>query len=338
MPDYYSDSNTSSPLRGQYREGPRLEGYALKSEVDIKLQDLDNRVWRLESNITYPDPFSSASMVNGNPFSSALMVNGSLDDPEFMEASRFEYSPADTAEWFPVAKGEEAIRFGDIVQLSRGMASRRLIPGSQRPLFVVSTRPALPVRNLPLLPERDGVDLARARLGRPLAFNGQVAVRVFGPVLESEAIVPSGRNDGTGVAVKTRGRADIVGFALVDSFPEDPSKPHLVLCLVNSAGAFNFDGAKAEAADSASNTSPANAEIPDDWEFVDKQDIRRDRWEFVDKHDNRDTSGRVNHRFRSRHRVNLFPCREWRRFEVSCKNIFKNFKNINRRLCHPVNQ
>ena len=67
-------------------------------------------------------------------------------------------------------------------------------------IFVVSTEPAQPIGGLPKIRDDSGnwqVVVSRLKDGRCVAFNGQVPVKVVGPVETNDDLVPSGRNDGT---------------------------------------------------------------------------------------------------------------------------------------------
>lgn len=94
----------------------------------------------------------------------------------------------DFAEMLPRLNVEEAIAPGDVVGVVGGYVTKATAGAEQ--VLVVTDRPAV---------------LGNTHLGEatshPVAFVGQVPVRVLGPVSVGDWIVPSGRSDGTAVAV-----------------------------------------------------------------------------------------------------------------------------------------
>lgn len=101
----------------------------------------------------------------------------------------FNSSTADFAEWLPKADSVQ-LEPGDVVALRNGRVTKNTRHASR--VFVVSTSPIV-VGNDP------GPEL-RSNYAR-VALVGQVPVNVRGSVLSGDFIVPSGRNDGTAVAV-----------------------------------------------------------------------------------------------------------------------------------------
>ena len=102
----------------------------------------------------------------------------------------YESGSADYAEWLERAVPNEAIFPAEIVGVRAGKISKYTDGAEQ--LMVTSTKPAL-LGNMP--------DENRAHLYNKIAFMGQVPVKVRGIVLNGDYILPSGNNDGTGVAV-----------------------------------------------------------------------------------------------------------------------------------------
>ncbi len=97
---------------------------------------------------------------------------------------------SDYAEWLPLRNPAESIQPGDIVAWTpRGITLRT---GEALRLMVVSSQPIV-TGNAPMNEDRSG--------WAPVAFVGQVPVRVRGPVQAGDFILPSGKNDGSGVAV-----------------------------------------------------------------------------------------------------------------------------------------
>jgi len=97
---------------------------------------------------------------------------------------------SDFAEYLPLARSSEIIEAGDIVGLTGRYISKNILPGSQ--VRVISSAPGV-LGNYP------GEE--REHLFRKVAFLGQVPVKVRGPVHRGDFIIPSGKNDGIGIAV-----------------------------------------------------------------------------------------------------------------------------------------
>jgi len=102
----------------------------------------------------------------------------------------FSSSGADYAELLPRTHSGESIRAGDLVAVHGGRITKTT-SGADR-LMIVSTDPAVLGNN----------DDPQAQAGHsPVAFLGQVPVRVRGPVAVGELLVASGQHDGTARAV-----------------------------------------------------------------------------------------------------------------------------------------
>ena len=97
---------------------------------------------------------------------------------------------ADFAEFLARANPDESIEAGDVVGVVNGKISRNL--AGAHSIQVVSSAPIV-VGNMP---ERD-----KEHLYEPVAFVGQVPVKVVGKVQTGDYIVASGKNDGTAIAV-----------------------------------------------------------------------------------------------------------------------------------------
>ena len=102
---------------------------------------------------------------------------------------------ADVAEYLPRADPEESIEPAEIVGVDEGAVSKRT--GDADQVLVVSDQPIV-TGNSP------GSDPADREHFETVAFVGQVPAKVRGAVETGEVIVPSGRADGTGVAVAPR--------------------------------------------------------------------------------------------------------------------------------------
>jgi hypothetical protein len=98
---------------------------------------------------------------------------------------------ADYAEWLQRAPGELPMEPGMIVGVKGGLVSRNTDNGASH-FLVVSRAPIL----LGNLPEKNMEDQFEQ-----ISFMGQVKVKVAGPVSKGDFILPSGNNDGYGIAV-----------------------------------------------------------------------------------------------------------------------------------------
>ena len=103
----------------------------------------------------------------------------------------YESGSGDYAEWLERAKDEEDLHFGDIVAVNGGKVSLNTSTGSH--FMVVSRRPIV----LGNAPQPD-----QQPFFEKVAFMGQVPVKVAGKVDVGDYIIPSGNNDGIGIAVK----------------------------------------------------------------------------------------------------------------------------------------
>lgn len=103
----------------------------------------------------------------------------------------YESGAGDYAEWLERAKDEPDMHFGDIVAVNGGKISLNTSHGSH--FMIVSRRPIV-LGNAP----KPGQEIFFEKV----AFLGQVPVKVAGKVDVGDYIIPSGNNDGTGIAVK----------------------------------------------------------------------------------------------------------------------------------------
>jgi hypothetical protein len=97
---------------------------------------------------------------------------------------------ADYAEWLERGEGERDLQIGEVVGVHAGRVHLKT-QGAQR-VMIVSTAPAF-LGNKPSPEDEHRFE--------KIAFVGQVNVRVAGPVRSGDYILPSGNNDGLGVAV-----------------------------------------------------------------------------------------------------------------------------------------
>jgi hypothetical protein len=97
---------------------------------------------------------------------------------------------ADYAEWLPRLEPAEDIRWGQVVGVRNGKVTKDTTVAHQ--VMVVSRAPIV-LGNTP--------EEGRAHLYEKVAFMGQVPVMVVGGAKAGDYLIPSGRNDGTAVAV-----------------------------------------------------------------------------------------------------------------------------------------
>lgn len=115
---------------------------------------------------------------------------------------------SDFAEYLPKREVHEILTSGDVVGMHAGTLGKETVGAAK--VMVVTTSPAV-LGNSPVDKNND--------LFAPVAFVGQVPVKVRGSVTAGDYIVPSGRNDGTGMAVSpgeitTAQAGHLVGRAL----------------------------------------------------------------------------------------------------------------------------
>jgi hypothetical protein len=124
----------------------------------------------------------------------------------------YQSGSADYAEWLERNNPYEQISAGDIVGVNGGKISKLTFNSQQ--YMVISTKPAI-LGNMPM----DGNE----ELYEKVAFMGQIPVKVRGIVLSGDYILPSGLNDGTGIAVsrskiKPEQYREIVGVAWSETY------------------------------------------------------------------------------------------------------------------------
>lgn len=122
----------------------------------------------------------------------------------------YQSGSADYAEWLERLNPNENITAGDIVGVNSGKISKYTMHSQQ--YMVISTKPAV-LGNMPM----EGKEM----LYEKVAFMGQIPVKVRGIVFSGDYILPSGLNDGTGIAVspndiKAEQYREIVGVAWSD--------------------------------------------------------------------------------------------------------------------------
>lgn len=139
----------------------------------------------------------------------------------------YQSGSADYAEWLERNDPNEEISAGDIVGVTGGKVSK--YTANARQFMVISTKPAI-LGNMPMDGKED--------LYEKVAFMGQIPVKIRGLVFQGDYILPSGKNDGTGIAVspdeiKAEQYRKIVGVAWSSAFVDDK------ISLINMAIGLN---------------------------------------------------------------------------------------------------
>ncbi len=133
---------------------------------------------------------------------------------------QFASPEADYAEYLPKIS-DETLRPGDVVGVFNGQVSRAT--KGARSVKVISSRPIVS-GNFPGQAQLDAFGL--------VAFMGQVPVRVRGPVVAGNYLIPSGLQDGTAVAVAASvvvNPAQIIGQAWTSSDAEGESMVNAIV-------------------------------------------------------------------------------------------------------------
>ena len=133
---------------------------------------------------------------------------------------------ADYAEYLKRKDINERMKPGDIVGVTNGEISKFIDEKTQK-ILVVSTSPAV-LGNL-----KPNSEISQYE---KVAFLGQVPVRVNGVVTAGDYILPSGKNDGTGIAVsknniKVDQYSDIIGVAWSSTLSINMSKVNMAIGL-----------------------------------------------------------------------------------------------------------
>ena len=102
----------------------------------------------------------------------------------------YESGSGDYAEWLERRDHDESMNFGDIVGVHGGKISKKTDGADQ--VMVISRKPIV-LGNMP--------DAGLEKASEKVAFMGQVPVKILGAVHLGDYVLPSGRDDGTGVAV-----------------------------------------------------------------------------------------------------------------------------------------
>jgi len=122
---------------------------------------------------------------------------------------------ADYAEYLPKSNPDDKFFPGDIVGVNGGIISRSTQAAEK--IMIVSRKPIV-LGNMP----KEGMEASYEKI----AFIGQVEAKVFGKVSIGDYIIPSGKNDGVGIAIspdliQLDDYLKIAGVAWTSSFSDD---------------------------------------------------------------------------------------------------------------------
>ena len=196
----------SSSFRGKVsvKESASDDGYALDVEHNITPGFLEDGI---SIKLGTSDPNSGNNFIGFYRWDVTQYTGCGCIEGNGSYGVTYKTTGSDYAEWLPKLDLGEKMGPGDIVGLHGGKVSKRTEDAPK--VMVISTAPIV----LGNMPQED-----EEHLYAKVAFLGQVDVRVQGPVNVGDFILPSGFNDGTGVAVspeemKTQDYARVVGRA-----------------------------------------------------------------------------------------------------------------------------
>ena len=182
-----------------------------------RIEAFKKEEWDFDLSLTDKDTWFELYEIGGDPIGWA--VNRLAWDEGVVYAS----GGADYAEYLQKLDPQEQIKSSDIVGVHGGLISK--ITEDAQKVMVISSGPVV-LGNMP--PEGEEY------LYEAVSFMGQVLVRVSGPVSVGDYILPSGLEDGTGIAVSpaqmtAQDYSRIVGCAWSES---DRDELKFVLCAV----------------------------------------------------------------------------------------------------------
>ena len=142
-----------------------------------------------------------------NQVFAGYMLSAFDNNKERFKGVSYASGAGDYAEYLERFDRNESMSYGDIVGLNGGKISKNT--SSAQRMMVISFKPAV----LGALPQPD-----QEQFYEKVAFMGQVPVKVIGKVSIGDYIIPSGNNDGLGIAlspekVTTQNIKSIVGVA-----------------------------------------------------------------------------------------------------------------------------
>ena len=213
-----SGNNFMAFVNGQNQIMGRIEGFAL--DVDWAppnpLTDFANFVCYVNNTLgALPtDPASAAALAASIQLTTACLDGGVV----------YKSGLGDYAEYLEKEDYNEPMMFGDIVGVKGGKITKDMSNAQQ--YMVVSLAPIV----LGKTPPHDSLEYRYEKV----AFMGQVPVKVTGKVKSGDYIIPSGNNDGIGIAVSPEDislaqAGQIVGRAWADSEVESLKFINLVI-------------------------------------------------------------------------------------------------------------
>ncbi len=163
---------------------------------------------------------TKAKLVAEGVKSIAVIANGAIvikqridfdNNKDKYQGVTYASGAGDYAEYLLRENIGEEMTYGDIIGIKGGKISKNLI-GAER-IMVVSYKPIV-LGNMPQKNKKDQYE--------KVAFMGQVPVKVYGKTNIGDYIIPSGKNDGIGIAIapeniKTNQIKDIVGTAWAEN-------------------------------------------------------------------------------------------------------------------------
>lgn len=115
---------------------------------------------------------------------------GAIDGGGANNTIRYQSVGSDYAEWLPCLQEDEVIEAGDIVGVFGGKVTKTTEKAHH--FMAITDRPIV-LGNMP--------DKEQEHLYEQVSFIGQIPIKVRGSVQAGDYIIPSGLNDGTGIAV-----------------------------------------------------------------------------------------------------------------------------------------
>ena len=139
----------------------------------------------------------------------------------------YESGGADYAEWLKKADPNEEISFGEIVGIKGGLISKKFKDASQ--FFAISSNPII----VGAMPE-----IGSEKNYEKVALMGQVPILVYGDVNLGDYILPSGKWDGTAIAINPE-NMKASDFSKIIGVAWSKSKNNDIFNYINTAVGFN---------------------------------------------------------------------------------------------------
>lgn len=182
-----------------------IKGCIEGQTLDEKINSFDY-IWKsflLAVDIAQPTAEAVACGLNAPPDAAEIASNGAAAVVAASNQSTFQTTEqnnagvafvsgnGDYAEWLPKEKVDELFSYGDIVGVNGGNISKLTKNAAN---FMVVSKAPIVLGNMPPS-EKEKINYEK------VAFMGQVPVKVIGHVEIGDYILPSGKNDGFGVAI-----------------------------------------------------------------------------------------------------------------------------------------